>query len=175
MDCDRYEESLSAYVDGELAYEKRAELEKHLLDCPDCSRRLEEMRRIESFKPLLEPKEVPPEKWRECWEEVKKQTTDSLSAEKVKERVGARRRAHVLRRIAAGMGAAVAAAVIIAVIILWPSTQPPPVEEEITILPAPQGSVHINDYDDSRITVYFKEEAEYTIIKLIPVEPLEGG
>ena len=174
MGCDRYEESLSAYVDGELAYEKRTELEKHLLECPECSRQLEEMRRIESFKPLLEPKEVPPEKWRECWEEVKKQTTDSLSAEKVKERLGARRRAHVLRRVLAGADAAVAAAVIVAAILLWPSTQPP-AEEEVTILPAPQGSVQINDYDDSRITVYMKEESEYTIIKLIPVEPLEGG
>ena len=176
MGCDRYEESLSAYVDGELAYEKRAELERHLLECPECSRRLEEMRRIESFKPLLEPKEVPPEKWRECWEEVKKQTTDSLSAEKVMERVGARRRAHVLRRVLAGAGAAVAAAVIVAVILLWPSALPPQGEENtvFTNLNVPEGSVQINDYDDSRITVYMKEGSEYTI-KLIPVEPLEGG
>jgi anti-sigma factor RsiW len=175
MGCDRYEESLSAYVDGELAYEKRAELERHLLECPECSRRLEEMRRIESFRPLLEPKEVPPEKWRECWEEVKKQTTDSLSAEKVRERVGARRRAHVFRRVLAGAGMAAAAAVIVAAILMWPSAPPPQEEEIITTLPPWQGSVQINDCDDSRFTVYFKEEQEYTIIKLIPVVPLEGG
>ena len=175
MGCDRYEESLSAYVDGELAYEKRVELERHLLECPECSRRLEEMRRIESFKPLLEPKEVPPEKWRECWEEVKKQTTDSLSAEKVRQRVGARRRAHILGRVLAGAGIAAAAAVVVATVLLWPSAPPPQEQEEFTAAPSLQGSVQVNDYDDSRFTVYFKEEAEYTIIKLIPVVPLEGG
>lgn len=174
MGCERYEENLSAYVDGELGYEKSAELERHLLECPECSRRLEEMRRIESFKPLLEPKEVPPEKWRECWEEVKKQTTDSLSAERVRDRVGARRRAHVLRRVLAGAGVAVVAAAIVLAVTLWPSA-PPPAEEEVTILPVLQGSVRVNDYDDSKFTVYFKEEPEYTIIKLIPVAPLEGG
>ncbi len=175
MGCDRYEESLSAYVDGELGYEKRAELERHLLECPGCARRLEEMRRIESFRPLLEPKEVPPERWRECWEEVKKQTTDSLPVARVMERVGARRRAHILRRVLAGAGLAAAAAVIVAAVLMWPSAQPPQEEEIVTTLPAPQGSVQINDYDDSKFTVYFKEEPEYTIIKLIPVAPLEGG
>jgi hypothetical protein len=68
---------------------------------------------------------------------------------------------------------AAAAAVVVAAVLFWPSA-PPPQEEAIT-LPVSQASVRVNDYDDSRFSVYIKENPEYTIIKLIPVKPLGGG
>ena len=169
MNCEKFGEKLSAYLDGELDYETREGLENHLLECAACARQVEEMRRIESFKPLLEPPKLPREKWRECWEEIRKQTTDSISVEEVKAGVARRRRAHHLRRFLAGACAAAAAAVVLA-ILLWPSG---PVEE--FRLPPQEESVCINDYDDSRFSVYVVDKPEYTIIKLIPVATHEGG
>ncbi len=170
MSCEKFGEKLSAYLDGELDHDARTELETHLLECRECSGQLDEMRRIESFKPLLEPPKVPQEKWRECWEEIKKQTTDSLSAEKVRQRVASRRRAHYMRRIVLGLAGA-AAVVLVAVILLWPGA-PEPVSAPL--LSAGQ-SICVNDYDENNYTVFVSENDEYTIIKLIPVQTQEGG
>ena len=37
MTCDRIEELLSAYLEGELAPKDQAEVETHLASCPDCA------------------------------------------------------------------------------------------------------------------------------------------
>jgi len=171
MNCKKFEEKLSAYLDGELDYDARTELEAHLLECRECSEQLEEMRRIESFKPLLEPPKVPQEKWRECWEEIKKQTTDSLSAEKVRRSVASRRRAHYLRRVVFGLGSAAAVAILLAVVLLWPGETVP----VSSPLPGDGQSICVNDYDESNYTVFVSDNDDYTIIKLIPVDTREGG
>lgn len=169
MNCQNFEEKLSAYLDGELDYGAREEVERHLVECPECSRVLEEMRRIESFKPLLEPPGLPREKWRECWEEVKKQTTDSLSAQQVRERVSKRRRAHYLRRAIYGL-AGVAAAVVVVAVLLWPAAPP---EEDTD--PVMEESVCVLDYDDANYNLHIIDDPRFTIIKLVPVENREGG
>jgi anti-sigma factor RsiW len=169
MNCQKFGEKLSAYIDGELDYEARAELEAHLLGCAACSRQLEEMRKLESFKPLLEPPKVPQEKWSECWEEIKKQTTDSLSADRVRERVARRRRVHLLRRIVLG-AAGVAAAVVVAAMLLWPAAP-----ADRLLLPPTEESVCVNEYDDSQYSLYIIDKPGYTIIKLVPLDAHEGG
>ena len=169
MSCNNSGEKLSAYVDGELGYEERTWLEKHLLECPSCSEQLEEMRRVESFKPLLEPPEVPEEKWRDCWNEIKKQTTDSLPLEKVQARVASRRRAYWLRRALAGAGVA-AAAVVIAIVLFWPADTP---EEASPLVPV--DSVCVHDWDDSKYNLNIIDTEDYTIVKLMPIKEREGG
>jgi anti-sigma factor RsiW len=174
MSCERYGEKLSAYLDGELEYETRAELEKHLLECAACARQLEEMRRIESFKPLLEPPEVPQEKWRECWDDIRKQTTSSLTVAQVEAGLVRRRKRFWLRRALAGAGAAAVAAVIVAAVLLLPAEVP----EEMG-LPAPQAtipsSVCVHDWDDSKYNLYIIDKPNYTIVKLMPIKDHEGG
>jgi anti-sigma factor RsiW len=168
MSCNNSGEKLSAYVDGELGYEERTWLEKHLLECPSCSEQLEEMRRVESFKPLLEPPEVPEEKWRDCWNEIKKQTTDSLPLEKVQARVASRRRAYWLRRALAGAGTAAVIAVV--VVLLWSGEAP-----EAPAPPPPSQSVCIHDWDDSKYNLNIIDTEDYTIVKLMPIKEHDGG
>ncbi len=109
MNCTRLDEELSGYLDGELSRQRHLEVETHLRECPACARRLEEMRSLDSLKSLLEPPNPPKEKWRDCWEEIKKKTTASLSAERVKARVAKRRRAYLVRRALFALTVAVAA------------------------------------------------------------------
>src|SRR5580658_1848203 len=40
MECDQMRELISAYADGELEAKERAEAERHLGDCAECSRSL---------------------------------------------------------------------------------------------------------------------------------------
>jgi len=169
MSCKNFEEKLSAYIDGELGYEERAVLEKHLLECPSCSRHLEEMRRVESFKPMLEPPEVPEEKWRKCWNEIKKQTTDSIPVARVQAGVTRRRRAYWLRRALAGTGA-VAALIVVVVILLWSGEAP---EAPGSTPPSP--SVCVHDWDDSKYNLNIIDTEDYTIVKLMPIKEHEGG
>ncbi len=44
MTCERIEELLSAYLEGELSAGERGEIETHLADCPACAELLEVMR-----------------------------------------------------------------------------------------------------------------------------------
>jgi len=168
MGCENYREKLSAYIDGELDYESRAKVEKHLLNCGECRGLLEGMRRVESFKPILEPPEVPQEKWRECWDEIKKQTTDSLTVESVQKGVAQRRRERNLRRAALAV-AGIAAAVLVAVVLMWPAA---PVVPEASGF---ENTVSVLDYDDANYSLYVIDKPEYTIIKLIPVDQGAGG
>jgi anti-sigma factor RsiW len=172
MSCSRFDEKLSAYLDGELDYQQRAELERHLLECPRCSGQLDEMRRIESFRPLLEPPEVPQEKWRECWDEIKKQTTDSLSLEEVKARVARRRQAHWLRRAGFAFGG-VAVAVLVIAVIFWPAAPAP--DNEVLALPPAGRSVRVNCYDEEAYSLCIDDKPEYAIIKLVPIQTPAGG
>lgn len=48
-DCDRFEEKLSAYLDGALGHAEMAEVAAHLEKCPACSALLDKMRRLEEL------------------------------------------------------------------------------------------------------------------------------
>ena len=118
----------------------------------------------------LRPPKVPQEKWRECWDEIRKQTTDSLSAEKVRRGVASRRRAHVLRRIVFGLAGSAVAAAILAAVLLWPGAPvEPPVTQEA------DSTVCVTDYDDANYNLHIIDKPGYTIIRLIPVSAHEGG
>jgi len=58
MICDRIEELLAAFSDGELRPEERAEVERHLRDCPSCAALLESLRTADAALarfPEIEP------------------------------------------------------------------------------------------------------------------------
>jgi anti-sigma factor RsiW len=61
MDCKDREEQLSAYIDGELSADERADIEVHLKGCPQCSRALEELK--ETVAHLQGVEEVEPPAW----------------------------------------------------------------------------------------------------------------
>ena len=44
MDCTRYEELMSAALDGELSADERRELDRHLAECPACAALFDELR-----------------------------------------------------------------------------------------------------------------------------------
>ena len=44
--CKKYEDRLSAYLDGQLPHQEMAEIGTHLERCPICSALLEKMRRL---------------------------------------------------------------------------------------------------------------------------------
>jgi len=45
-DCQKTQECLAAFLDGELDGNDEVQMKKHLDDCPECRRSLEDMRRI---------------------------------------------------------------------------------------------------------------------------------
>jgi len=47
--CAKYEDRLSAYMDGQLSPEEMAEVASHLEQCPSCSALLEKMRKLEEI------------------------------------------------------------------------------------------------------------------------------
>ena len=55
MDCDRFVINLSAYLDGELGEEERAELEAHLRGCPTCVEELALLKESAEMLSMLAP------------------------------------------------------------------------------------------------------------------------
>ena len=49
VDHEYYQERLSAFVDNELPPAERAQLEEHLAECPDCRKRVDELRQLEDL------------------------------------------------------------------------------------------------------------------------------
>ena len=49
MNCDEADRFLDAYLDGELEPDKRAQLEQHLADCPECKQKLDRLRQLREF------------------------------------------------------------------------------------------------------------------------------
>lgn len=156
MSCKEFEQHLSAYLDNELDAGARAKLEEHLPSCPDCTRQLDQMRRIGSLKARLEPPEPTDRQWRECWEGVSRRVAEPAPG----------RKARWLRRIGAAAGIA-AAAVVLLVLLLYRGASPP--EEP----PVPHVCVH--DYDDDNYNLYIINNPDYTIIRLVPVNSDNGG
>lgn len=59
MTCTKYERLLSAYLDRELTPEETAMVRRHIVDCADCARLLDEFERIKTALEELEPAEAP--------------------------------------------------------------------------------------------------------------------
>jgi predicted anti-sigma-YlaC factor YlaD len=70
-ECENFGPLLSAYLDAELSYEERDELEKHLETCETCSQFLRELRETEEItKKALSPEFEPPVDLSGVWEEI---------------------------------------------------------------------------------------------------------
>lgn len=63
QDCSRYDELLSAYLDGEVSAEEKQEIEAHLDSCADCRRYLSLLRTMQEN--LQQDLPAPPEKLRQ--------------------------------------------------------------------------------------------------------------
>ncbi|OYD15546.1 hypothetical protein CH330_05400 [candidate division WOR-3 bacterium JGI_Cruoil_03_51_56] len=64
---DRYKALLMGYIDGELGPGERKELEEHLAGCQDCSRELEEFRRLKDMTDKMRFREPQDDFWERYW------------------------------------------------------------------------------------------------------------
>ncbi|MDE3156638.1 MAG: zf-HC2 domain-containing protein, partial [Acidobacteriota bacterium] len=65
MDCDRYTEAIGDYVDGTLDERRRAEVDRHLADCPACRALVADLRQIHGAARQFEPLQPPARVWQE--------------------------------------------------------------------------------------------------------------
>lgn len=70
MNHQKIKELISSYNDGELNQEQKKKVEKHLEDCPECRKELEEMRKFEEVMSQMELKKPPGEVWKRYWTSV---------------------------------------------------------------------------------------------------------
>ena len=70
MNHQKIKELISSYNDGELNQEQKKKVEKHLEDCPECRKELEEMRKFEEVMSQMELKKPPGEVWKRYWASV---------------------------------------------------------------------------------------------------------
>lgn len=95
VSCDRYRDMLTAYLDGELSLRDRADVEKHLENCPACAKLAAGMERsLEAMKLVngaQDDFELPPG------------LPEKIAAKVVDERYS---KSPVARRLAAAMGVA---------------------------------------------------------------------
>jgi hypothetical protein len=69
MKCKKFEEKIILYLYGELDEKEKAELEKHINECPECSRDFAYTKKV--FKALDKSKqEIPEANWEKCWREI---------------------------------------------------------------------------------------------------------
>jgi len=61
MSCTKYIEAVSAYFDGELAPQERADVERHMASCAACAERLESLRALKHAVAHLQGRASPPE------------------------------------------------------------------------------------------------------------------
>ena len=70
MNHQKIKELISSYNDDELNQEQKKQVEKHLEDCPECRKELEEMRKFEEVMSQMELKKPPGEVWKRYWASV---------------------------------------------------------------------------------------------------------
>jgi len=69
MKCKKYEEKIILHLYGELDEKEKSELEKHINECPECSRDFAYTKKV--FKALdKSKKEIPEANWEKCWSEI---------------------------------------------------------------------------------------------------------
>lgn len=59
MSCKTYKVLLHSYINNELSIEEKVELEKHLQECPECRRELEEIRQLKQIISTSKPDIIP--------------------------------------------------------------------------------------------------------------------
>jgi hypothetical protein len=67
MTCRDYKEMIMGHLDNELEHGQRKDLEKHLAGCPQCSKELQELRKLKEITEgvtLVEPED---RLWQEYW------------------------------------------------------------------------------------------------------------
>lgn len=173
MNCEDMSMKMSAYLDRELPVQEAKEIEEHLKFCLSCRRRLSQFSRLEEFRPLLAPEEVTEDQWHQCWESIKKETTDLLASGYTKKSLSERKVSEGRRRlvrVALYSALAAAAACIALALSGYLITLPTPAPAETQ-----EASVIITDYDDSQYTLLIEDKVDFVIIKLTPVSESPNG
>ncbi|MGD2294227.1 MAG: zf-HC2 domain-containing protein [Candidatus Aminicenantes bacterium] len=70
MDHERIKELISSYHDGGLSGEQKKAVEKHVQECVECHKELEEMKKFEEVMSQMELKKPKPEVWQVYWTSV---------------------------------------------------------------------------------------------------------
>ncbi|MHC4573304.1 MAG: anti-sigma factor family protein [Planctomycetota bacterium] len=70
MSCQHYKEMIMGYLDNELGAEQKKELEKHLAGCAQCSKELEELRRLKEITEGVTLAEPEDRLWQQYWASI---------------------------------------------------------------------------------------------------------
>jgi anti-sigma factor RsiW len=62
VNCEKYQELISAFIDGELSISEETELKAHIDDCPECRKTLDEIKELralmEKDRPAVMPADI---------------------------------------------------------------------------------------------------------------------
>ncbi len=67
MVCDDHKDLLMGYLDNELGEEQRRRFEEHLSGCPDCSRELEDFKKLKAITDEVGLAEPEDRIWQDYW------------------------------------------------------------------------------------------------------------
>jgi predicted anti-sigma-YlaC factor YlaD len=67
MTCQDYKEIIMGYLDNELESDQSKDLEKHLAGCPQCSKELQELRKLKEITERVTFVEPEDRLWQEYW------------------------------------------------------------------------------------------------------------
>jgi anti-sigma factor RsiW len=70
MSCQHYKEMIMGYLDNELGAEQKRELEKHLAGCAQCSKELEELRKLKEITEGVTLAEPEDRLWQQYWASI---------------------------------------------------------------------------------------------------------
>ena len=151
------EELFSAYADGELPEDRRAEIAAHLDACPRCRATVRAFAALtERVAALDAPALDAPAKQR-LWERVREAVPDPSTA----------RPARMIHFRWTSIAVAAAAVLLFAVIVLWPKPVghvPPDAPPVARLAPTTRAPVEVEVYDDSSVIMMAVGEDESAIV-----------
>src|SRR4051812_17136445 len=132
MNCAHYRESIQELVDGTIGPIRRAELERHLDTCADCTALVADLRAIRDAAASLDPLEPPDGVWLQIAGRLRQ---EGLVPAPLPEPAASRSRVALL-----ALAAALVLAVGGSIVLLWPQFRAAQSSAAVTPAPAPPSS-----------------------------------
>jgi len=158
------EEQLSAYLDGELPEPDARALAAHLATCPTCAAELAALRRVEQLGRHLAAPEVSDDQWRATWDTIAARVAPA-AARPSRRGAGLWRR---LRRLRLALVPVAAAALVALALGIWAVGPYNVAQAQVVVESVETAEGYTSMY-------YHSDEADVTIITLVPADALEDS